>query len=209
MIPLNSLYEIDISPGDFKNEFELVRFAKLKKLIPKATREKIELKDCEYKVPMIEKKIFSGINPKTNRKKKKKTVKYLVTEVKPEDRTLKNLPRYSTKKPKVRFQDWLMLSKRSKSNHSVGQSPSGSYFGWSHRAIGEFHIGKEIKQGIIGNKFEYGKDIDKKYNDYSDKHGYKEADKWRKETVGKFKPYKIKTDEEAFEHAERFARDVS
>ena len=41
------------------------------------------------------------------------------------------------------------------------------------------------------------------------KHGYDAADKWRKETIGKFKPYTIKTDEEAFQHADRFAADVS
>ncbi len=206
MIAIHQLFEID----QFKNQHELVKWARQQKLIePQPRGIPIQLKEGEYKVPRIEKRKFMGINPRTGRKKNLKKTTYLKTTIAPEDRTLKNLPKDSKKKSKVRFQDWLMLKNTSRSSHSVGQAASGAWLGWSHRAVGFFNIGKEIKPGTIGNKFEYTKEAQKEYNDYATKNSYDEADKMMKEKYGNFKPYKIKTDDEAFEHAERFAKDVS
>lgn len=172
---------------------------------------KPELDDGEYAVARIEKHKERRLNPKTGRIKKFKTTRWMKTTIPPEERTLKNLPRDSKKKAKVRFQDWLELKNGSRSHHSVGQAPNGYWYGWSHRAIGTFHIGKEIKSAdIIGNKHTYGKDIQKKYWEIEKKHGLDAANEWDKEFKKKaFKPYTIKTDDEAFQHAERFAADVA
>jgi len=78
--------------------------------------------------------------------------------------------------------------------HSVGRSPNSSWYGWSHRAVGSFKVGDIVKPGTIGNKFQYGKDFDSD-EDY--------------EKAGKFEPYEIKTDDEARDHAVRYANDVS
>jgi len=188
MLTLSTLFENE----KFKNQYELVQWARKEKLIEPQKRDIIELKEGEYKVPRKERKKFKGINPKTGRKKNIKKTVYLKTTVKPEDRTLKNLPKDSKNKSKVRFQDWLMFKNTSRSKYSVGQAANGCWYGYSHRAIGEFCIGKEIKStNIIGNKYTY----DLKGNEKTDK--------------TEFKPYKIKTDDEAFEHAERFAKNVS
>ena len=141
-----------------------------------------------YRVPMKEKLKNKKMNPKTNRIKTFKTNKYLETNIKPEDRTLSNLPRYADRKPKVTFQQWLKIDgkKRNPSydTTSYGWSPNDSCYGWSHRAIHGFKVGDVIKPGSIGNK----------YNGDENK---------------KFEPYTIKTREEAEQHAIRFARDVS
>ncbi len=206
MIALNKLFETD----QFETEFELIKWARKQKLIEVQPRGiPIKLKEGEYKVPRVEKFKFKGINPRTGRKKNLKKTTYLKTTIPPQDRTLKNIPRDSKKKSKVRFQDWLMLKNTSRSKHSVGQAASGAWLGWSHRAVGFFNIGKEIKQGTIGNKFEYTKEAQKEYSKYAEENSYEEADKMMKKKYGNFKPYKIKTDDEAFEHAERFAKDVS
>lgn len=171
---------------------------------------KPELSDGEYAVARIEKDVRKKINPRTGRKKKFKTTKWLKTNVPPEERTLKNLPRDSKKKAKVRFQDWLML-KGWGSQHSTGMAPNGYCYGWSHRAVGTFHVGKEIKSAdIIGNKYTYTKEFQKKYWEIEKKHGMDAANKWDKEERKRvFKPYTIKTLDEAKEHAERFAKDVA
>ena len=168
---------------------------------------KPELDDNEYAVARIEKHKIHKRNPKTNRMKKFKTTKWMKTTIKPEDRTLKNLPRDSKKKANVKFQDWLLL-KGWGSRHSTGISPNNRCYGWSHRAVGEFYVGKEIKNAdTIGNRITYGKEIDKKYNAIADKHGYEVADAYRKNLP--FTPYTIKTIDDAKMHAERFASDVS
>jgi len=180
----------------------------LSKLPLRVVTKPKNLNPGEFAVPMKDKHKERRMNPRTGRFKKFKTTKWFTTTIPPEERTLKNLPRYADKKPKCRFQDWLMLSKTSVSHHSVGKSPNGNWYGWSHRAIGEFGIGKLIKPDTIGNKFEYSDEVEKEYAALAEKHGYEVADKWRKEK-GKFEPYTIKTDEEAMQHAIRFAKDVS
>lgn len=51
------------------------------------------------------------------------------THIPPEERTLKNLPRDSKGKPKVRFQNWLGLKKTRPSSYSVGQAYDGTWYG--------------------------------------------------------------------------------
>jgi hypothetical protein len=215
---LIELLEVTLEvPDEGVHPYELIKLARKKNLIKKTSNKPVDLKDGEFTVPMKEKSKEARINPITGRQKKFKTKKWFITNIKPEDRTLNNLPRYAKQgtgrfsrgAPKVRFQDWLMFKDGSRSHHSVGHGCDGKWYGWSHRAIHGFGIGDVIKPGHIGNKFEYGKEVDKKYEDMAKKHGYDIADKWRKDTCGKFEPYKIKTDDEAFAHAERFAADVS
>lgn len=68
------------------------------------------------------------------------------TNIPPEKRTFKNLPKYSTGKPKVRFQDWLEMEHRT---HSTGKGSDGKWYGWSHRAVFGFKVGDKIKKGDI------------------------------------------------------------
>ena len=89
----------------------------------------------EYEVPLL----------KDKHKRKFKT------NIPPEKRTLKNLPRYSNRKPKVQFSKWLCLKNTSKSKYSIGQAADGSWYGWSHRAIASFKIGSKITKNTIGN----------------------------------------------------------
>ncbi|MFW6247276.1 MAG: hypothetical protein ACOC22_03850 [bacterium] len=144
--------------------------------------KKPELKEGQYAVPLRKKKKKKALNPKTNRMKNKKLTQWLVTKVKPEDRTLKNLPKYADGRPKVTFEQWLELKKspvyyNKLNNVSWGWSPNGKCYGWSHRAIGSFSIGDEVKEDTIGN-FKGGR-------------------------------WKIKTNEEAERMAKEFAKDVS
>lgn len=162
---------------------------------------KPELKDGEYAIPHIKKEKVRDLNPRTNRMKNFKRTNWLVTDIPPEKRTFKNLPRYSTDAPMVKFTDWLEIK------GNPGKGCDGKWYGWSHRAVYGFGIGDVIKPGHIGNKHQYGPDVDKKYNDIMKDQGYEAADKWRDSI--KFDPYTIETDEEAREHAERFARGVS
>jgi hypothetical protein len=135
----------------------------------------------QYKVPMIEKLKTHKLNPRTNRMKNFKTIKYLFTDIAPEERTFKNLPRYANKDPKVRFQDWLEIdAKKRHPDHSVtswGWAADGKCYGWSHRAVHGFKVGEIVKADTIGN--------DSK------------------------KEYEIKTKEQAEEAAKKFAKDVS
>jgi hypothetical protein len=75
------------------------------------------------------------------------------TKIKPEDRELSNLPKFSTGKSKVRFQDWLELSDYIQDN--VAKSSNGKWYGWSHRAVHGFAIGDKVKKGDCG--YEYKK----------------------------------------------------
>jgi len=162
---------------------DLVRWAKKNKLMDKDTqRPNIDLTDGEYAVPLKEKSKIKKISIKTGRLKNHKTNKYEVTKIKPEDRSMKNLPKYANKKSKVRFQDWLMLKKSPKlydkyNNYSWGWSPNGKCYGWSHRAMFGFKVGDKIKIDTIGN--------------------------WKKEV------WTIKTEVDAERMAKEFARDVS
>ena len=114
--------------------------------------------DNMYQVPMINKEKFKKINPKTNRMKTSKKTKYLTTDIKPEDRTFKNLPKYSTGKSKVRFQDWLLIKPEKHKYASIGYSEAdGKWYGWSHRAVYGFKAGDKVEGDSLGKKVEYPK----------------------------------------------------
>ena len=122
-------------------------------------------------------------------------------EVSPEKRTWGNIPKYSTGKLKVPFTQWLGL----KGQGSKGYD--GKFYGWSHRAVYGFKPGDTIKMGSIGNKYQYGDAVNKKYNSIADKDGYEKADAYISSI--KFEPYKIKDEAEAKEHAIRFGKEIS
>jgi len=103
------------------------------------------------------------------------------TTIKPEDRTYDNIPKDSKGKNKCRFQDWLCLT------GNPGKAANGRWYGYSHRAIASFGIGDTITSDNMAHK------------DY----------KWDDDKKTKHKSYKIKTDKEAREHADRFRKNVS
>src|SRR6056297_421049 len=98
MISTNNLFE---QAYPFQTVPELLRWTKKQKLIAKETnRSKPDLKEGEYAVPYKNPKKKQKINFKTGRLKKMPEKRYFITNIKPEDRTLKNLPRYADKKAK-------------------------------------------------------------------------------------------------------------
>ena len=110
-----------------------------------------------WQIPMKEKSKEKRLNPKTNRVKTFKNTRYLDTDIPPEQRTMKNLPRYSDKTPKVRFQDWLLIKgEKREDSHTVqtfGKSEAdGKWYGWSHRAVYGFGIGDKITKGAVNYK---------------------------------------------------------
>ena len=68
------------------------------------------------------------------------------TNIPPEKRSLKNLPRDSKGKPKVKFQDWLGMKT---TTGSVGKGTDGKWYGWSHRAVYGFSVGEKVKEGDV------------------------------------------------------------
>jgi len=205
-----SIFEQRLIPDHISTQIDLIRWAKNHKIIPRNTisLRPPKIVDGEYLIPRKNKLRKQIINPVTGRLKNKKITTFIKTNIIPEDRTLKNLPRDSTKKSKVRFQDWLRLKNTSVSEHPVGQAANGKWYGWSHRAISAFAAGDKVKPGHIGNKFEYGKEIDDQYRQLEKSKGIEAADEYLK-GLKNFKPYLIKDDNDALEHAIRFARDVS
>ena len=118
------------------------------------------IKEEKYKVPMLKKEKVKKLNPKTNRMKNFKKTMHFETDIPPEKRTFKNLPRYSDGTPKVKFQDWLLIkgegSKKNPndtySNNFYGKSDAdGKWYGWSHRAVYGFKVGDKIKKDTIGS----------------------------------------------------------
>jgi len=154
MVPTNTLFE---QSYPFETVPELLRWAKKQKLIAKETnRSKLELKEGEYAVPYKNPKKKPKLNIKTGRIKKMPDKKHFITNIKPEDRTLKNIPKYADNKPKVRFQDWLCLKKSPNlyeklNNYAWGWSPNGKCYGWSHRAVHGFKIGDKVTPDTMGN----------------------------------------------------------
>jgi len=174
MISIVKLFE------QFQTVPELLRWAKKEGLFPKQTVKKPELKDGEYAVPYKVKE--KKLNIKTGRQKKLPSMKFHITKVKPEDRTLKNIPKYADGRPKVKIKDWLELKKSPKlydklNDYSWGWSPNGKCYGWSHRAIHGFKVGDKIKKDSVGNNSS--------------------------------KEWVIKNDKQAEEMAKKFAQDVS
>lgn len=116
----------------------------------------MKFKDYDEKTFMVKKlkpHKVKDLNPTTLRMKTYKRVDYVKTEVPIERRTLKNIPRYSDKKPKVHFRDWMGFKNCSDTNHSVAKAEAdGKYYGWSHRAIAGFAVGDKVTADTCGNE---------------------------------------------------------
>lgn len=117
--------------------------------------------ETTYTVPMAKREKYKKINPKTNRVKNFSKTKQMVTEIPPEERSFKNIPKYATGKTKVKFQDWLEIEQEKiKPDHtanSFGKAKNGKWYGWSHRAVYGFKAGDEVKGDNLGKKVEYAK----------------------------------------------------
>jgi len=138
--------------------------------------------EIAFDVPKINKEKYRKLNKRTNRMKNFKKVKYYKTNIKPEERSFKNMPRYANKKAICRFQDWLGVkqdSEYSKKGASGGKATNGEWIGYSHRAVFGFKPGVEVKKGHIAIK------------------------------PGRQLPYTIKSDADAKWHAIEFSRQVS
>ena len=86
-----------------------------------------------------------------------KTLQYFETDIKPEDRTFDNLPRYANEESKVKFTDWLQIKKPTtieglnNIHYSWGKGCDNKFYGWSHRAIYGFGIGDKVTTDTCGN----------------------------------------------------------
>lgn len=74
--------------------------------------------------------------------------KKLKTDIPPEKRSFKNLPKYADGKNKVRFQDWLEIKGEGKG--SYGKSANGKWYGYSHRAVYGFKSGDKVEGDSLG-----------------------------------------------------------
>jgi len=132
--------------------------------------------------------------------------KPLRTGIKPEDRSFKNIPKYSDGKNRVKFQDWLEIKGEGGRNpgdckkgqhptpHSYGKAANGKYYGWSHRAVYGFKAGDKVEGDSGGKNVDYPKLPDGS-NDWEN---------------GKYEDdFTIKDDDQAREVAIRFADSVS
>lgn len=143
--------------------------------------KKPDLAPGEYAVLANSKKV-RDLNLKTGRMKNFKRRSWIKTKIPPEERTFKNMPKYSTGKNRVRFQDWLEIKSQPLSSSSTvnswGWSPNGKCYGWSHRAVAGFEIGQKITNKICGQQ-------------------------------NIKKPFTIKTEKQCEDVARKFAEDVS
>ncbi len=79
------------------------------------------------------------------------------TNISPNRRTFKNLPKYSNGKSMVKFQDWLLIKSQKRdpkhSAYSFGKSDAdGKWYGWSHRAVAGFGAGDKVAGDDSGKK---------------------------------------------------------
>lgn len=176
--------------------------------------------ETTYTVPMAKREKHRKMNPKTNRMKNFKKVRQLVTEIPPEERSFKNIPKYSTGKNKVTPQAWLEIKgEKTHPDHSttsIGKAANGKWYGWSHRAMYGFKAGDKVTGDSIGKKVDYPK-----FTAADVKAAEAAAAKSGKATViptigaedfdnGKYEPdFTIKDDAHAKEVAIRFAENVS
>lgn len=137
--------------------------------------------DNTWTVKMRKPKRVKELNPETLRNKTYKRSRHMVTKVAPQDRTLKNIPKYADGRSKVDFKDWMQI-KTIKSDDpdkisTVGKSDAdGKYYGWSHRAIYGFGVGDVVPADAEGNS--------------------------------SGKEYTIKTDDQALQAAKDFASEI-
>lgn len=164
-----------------------------------------DCKEGEYPVRHFKRKKVRDLNPKTNRMKNFKRQTWFKTNIPPEERTVKNIPRYNKGEGdlKCSYNEWLGL----KGNGSDGtKGYDGKYYGWSHRAIWGFGVGDIIKPDTIGNKYQYSEENQRKYMEIMEKEGIDAADKFHKSII--FEPYTIETEDDARNHVIRFTKGV-
>jgi hypothetical protein len=101
------------------------------------------------------------------------------TNIPPEKRSFKNLPKYSDGKSRVKFQEWLHIKGEGGRNpsdckkgqpptpNSYGKSSNGKWYGWSHRAVYGFKAGDEIKGDNLGKKQTTDPDFTIKNDDHA------------------------------------------
>ena len=97
---------------------------------------------------------YRKLNPKSNRMKNFKRVRYFSTKIKPENRSFKNMPKYANGNPKVTFIEWLGIKD---SKQGFGKAANGKWYGWSHRAVYGFKPGDKITGDNLGKKVTYAK----------------------------------------------------
>lgn len=94
------------------------------------------------KITKIQPSLNEAIEWKIPHKEGKSPIK---TDIPPEKRTTKNLPRFADGKAKVTHKDWLCF--QNIIGNSVAKGSDGKWYGWSHRAIHGFEIGDKVKKG--------------------------------------------------------------
>ena len=106
-----------------------------------------------YQVKMKKPEKYKKVNPRTNRIKTFRKQRFLTTDIPPQERSFKNIPKYADGKSKVNFQDWLEIEHESDKNY--GKAPNGKWYGWSHRAVYGFKAGDKVTGDNSGKKVEY------------------------------------------------------
>lgn len=150
-----------------------------------------------YQVRMRKPEKHKKVNPKTNRIKTYRKERFMDTDISPEERSTKNIPKYSDGSLKVRITDWLEIERNQSKDGSIlnwGWAKNGKCYGFSHRAIYGFKPGDEVKGDSLGKKVEYKELPDGDYD-------------WDN---GKYEPdFIIKDKRHAEEVAKTFASNVS
>ncbi len=113
-----------------------------------------EFADTKFVVKMKKPQKYHKINPKSNRMKTFKKVRYMSTSMSPEKREIKNMPKYANGGSKVSFTDWLGIKDSKK---GYGKSANGKWYGWSHRAVYGFKVGDKVTGDSLGKKVTYPK----------------------------------------------------
>jgi len=146
MLKIAQAFKDELEVIKFNTIPDLVRWAKKKKILDLPPRPKKYIGKGKYQVRMKPERRL-GINPYTARKKKLRVPRYLMTDIPPEKRTLKNIPKDSNGKNKVRFQDWLLIKADPERKYGLGKSQAnGKWYGWSHRAISSFNSREKAKR---------------------------------------------------------------
>jgi hypothetical protein len=115
-----------------------------------------EFASSTYTVKMKKPKKVKELNPDTLRHKTYKRVRAMITSVPPERRNLKNIPKYTDGREKVKFQDWMDIKgekrKETSTANTYGKSGAdGKWYGWSHRSVNGFAIGDTVKPTDAGS----------------------------------------------------------
>ncbi len=111
-----------------------------------------------YKIPMLKMEKNRKFNPKTNRMKNFRKVMHHETDIAPEKRTFRNLPKYASGAPQVGFRQWLLINQEKDGAYGKSEA-DGKWYGWSHRAVFGFGEGDRVEGGSMGKKNSSEKDF--------------------------------------------------